>query len=132
MRIPVLVLLHAIAMAGAVVLLFSGIITAHGKKTKNWLDRHRMMVIMALILVVIGISFMFAFKESISKPHFKTPHSIAGLVTLLFLLTAPVLGTLLIKGKTGLALYHKLSGRIGSILGFITVIFGILILLRIV
>lgn len=124
MSIPVQMMLHSIFMILGFVLLLFAVRISSKKKNNLWLKKHRVTAIFGVLSVITGLLIMVVFKESQGYPHLKSPHSIGGLVTVIAVLTTPILGYLITRGKQNDKKIHKLSGKITLILVGITIISG--------
>lgn len=124
MSIPIPTVLHALSMLTGFVLLFYAARISSKKKTNLWLKKHRITAISGVLSVITGLLIMVLFKESQGYPHLKSPHAIGGLVTVIAVLTTPILGYLITKGKQNVKKFHTLLAKITLILVAITIIFG--------
>jgi uncharacterized membrane protein len=132
MAIPLPMAFHALFMIiGLIVLVYAASISMK-KKTNQWLQKHRLFALSGVTSVIIGLISMIIFKESQGYPHLASPHAIGGMVTVIAVLTTPILGYLITKGKQKVKPIHKLLGKITIILVAITIIFGFIRLLEIV
>ncbi len=123
-------LLHIAFMALAAGLAVAAAVTAR-RKQGLWLKRHRILALAAAAAGLLAFGFIAAFKVSLGFPHFRSPHAIAGAVTLLLLVVTPIAGMLLASGKTGLRIVHRTLGRITVGLLLVTLLMGVLRLIRI-
>jgi amino acid transporter len=122
-------ILHFSLMGLALTLCVSAVVTIRKKKGANWLKKHMLINIAGALSAVLGLLAMFYFKSSMGYPHFKSPHAIAGLVTLVILLAMPILGNLIMSGRQNLRKPHRILGRITVGLMSITAAFGALMIM---
>ena len=116
--------LHFSFMALALVLCITAIIIVRKKQGTNWLKKHALINIAGTFAAILGLLSMFYFKSSMGYPHFKSPHALGGLVTLIILLCMPVIGNLVMSGRQNLRKPHRVLGRAVIILMIITAAFG--------
>ncbi len=132
MSIPLSFLFHALAMVIGLVLLLNAASISTKKKTNQWLQKHRITAILGVLSVITGAVTMIVFKESQGYPHLKSPHAIGGLVTVIAVVTTPILGYLITRGKQNVKKYHTSLAKITLILVAITIILGFIRLWEIV
>ena len=122
-------ILHFSLMGLALVLCVTAVITVRNKKGTDWLKKHMLINIAGALSAVLGLLSMFYLKSSMGYPHFKSPHAIAGLVTLVLLLSMPILGNLIMSGRQNLRQPHRILGRVTIVLMAITAVFGALMVI---
>lgn len=117
----VLVYAHKFLMVLAVCLLIYAVTKAHARADK-WFETHKKFATIGAACGLFGFSAIVLFKLVMAYPHFKTIHSLAGLVAVLSLTGAPLAGRLLASGKRSLRLMHITGGRFAVLISIISVL----------
>jgi len=118
--------MHFSLMGAALALCAAAVVIARKKRGAAWMKKHVFLSIAGAFAALIALLMMFYFKSSMGYPHFQSPHSIGGLVTLALLFIMPVLGNMMLSGKKGLRNTHRIQGRVVIVLMAITATFGAL------
>ncbi len=104
-------------------------ISRYGKGKKWWLKTHRRLgtgggigALVALVIATIMVSVSHGY-------HLSSSHSIVGLITIVFIIITPLIGSRMLKpkasGKKVLRVIHRWIGRITLVLMAVTVLFGL-------
>jgi hypothetical protein len=123
-------MIHAVFMSLGLIFIIVGSCIARGmRKKKWWLKANRALGVLAAIFGVVGITIAIIMVETVGTGHIKYPHSLIGIITIIFLLISPALGFKISKGKTskGLKATHRWVGRITIILMVINVVSGLVL-----
>jgi len=127
--IPVLWPYHAALMILGIALMLFGTFTARFLRKKRWWFKvHRAVGIIAALAVASGLIMSVVMVSVSHGSHFSMPHTYMGALTLLFVLSTPLIGYLQskIRGKRKLlASMHRWFGRIALALMVITIIAGL-------
>ena len=127
--IPVLWPYHAGLMILGIALMLFGTFTARFLRKKRWWFKvHRAVGIIAALAVASGLIMSVVMVSVSHGSHFSIPHTYMGALTLLFVLSTPLIGYLQskIRGKRKLlASMHRWFGRIALVLIVITIIGGL-------
>ena len=102
---------HAALMALTIVLLTTAVVFARLKRT-GWLGRHRLIASAGAALGLAGVLTIVITKIVKDWPHLGSLHSRIGLAGILLILTAPVLGFLVLGGRGKLRLPHRIVGAL--------------------
>ncbi|MFH0919192.1 MAG: hypothetical protein V1913_02430 [Fibrobacterota bacterium] len=121
---------HFILMAVAAIAVVAAAIIAR-KKGPNWFPRHRAFALAGSLCALVAFGCVVYVKRANQYPHFKSPHAVAGLVSIILLVVTPILGVLLTQGRETLRGSHRLFGRITSLAILLTAVMGALRLLQI-
>jgi uncharacterized membrane protein YjfL (UPF0719 family) len=116
---------HVVLLSLAVISLAIAVIFARLKRS-GWLAWHRLIAAAGVILGVSGVLTKAIAKHLNGWPHFVTPHSRAGLTAVLLMLTAPVLGVLLLKGRKKLRHVHRAVGGAAILASIAAAVLGVL------
>ncbi len=122
-------ILHIVFMTLAIILCATAIIIVRKKQGTDWLKKHALINIACAFAAILGLLSMFYFKSSMGYPHFRSPHSLGGLLTLAILLSMPIIGNLIMSGRQNLRKPHRLLGRAVIILMIVTAAFGTIIVI---
>jgi hypothetical protein len=120
----ILFFLHVIFMAATLIIIISAATIAHRKK-QGWFVLHRKMALTGVGTALCGIAAEFTFKVVLHYPHFQSPHSIGGLITLTLLIITPATGLLIAKNPKDFRPMHITLGRITSVAVIATALMGI-------
>ena len=120
---PPSLIAHMSLMVAMIVLIVVGIVFAV-RKRGVWLGSHRVPAALGAVAGLAGVLTMAIAKIANDRAHLHSPHSKGGLVALVLVLAAPVLGTLLVGGKSSLRLPHKIVGGIAIVLSIAAAVFG--------
>jgi len=115
---PPHVLAHLSLMALLIVLLVTAVVLARLKRGA-WVARHRMIAAAGAALGVAGVATMAVAKHLNGWPHLVSSHSGIGVAALIAVLAAPVMGTLLVKGRAKLRLPHRIVGAAAAALAIV-------------
>ena len=121
----ILLFAHIFLMASATVLVVAAAVAAH-KKKPGWLNWHRAMALTGAVSACVAFALIFFSKAMMHYPHFHSPHSIAGAVTVIMLVITPVTGALVVSGTNSLRAAHRMLGRITSLALVLTAVSGIM------
>lgn len=124
-----LIWVHMGLMVIAVILIVAAAVVARGRKD-GWFKRHRRFALSGVLAALTAFLMIVLFKATLHYPHFKSPHAIAGVISLSFLVITPSAGWLVASGKNGLRPVHKGLGRITSVLVLLTAFMGLMRLLK--
>jgi hypothetical protein len=116
--------LHVFFMATTLILVISAATTAHRKK-QGWFVLHRKLALTGVVTALIGIAAEVILKAVLHYPHFQSPHTIGGLITLVLLVITASAGLLIAKNPKNLRLFHITLGRITSLAVIATALMGI-------
>ena len=116
---------HVVLMTLAVVLLVTAVVFARLKRG-GWVGRHRLIAASGAVLGVAGVLTMAVAKHLNGWPHVATLHSKVGLPGVLLVLAAPILGTLLLKGRAGLRQVHRVVGGAAILVSIAAAVLGYL------
>ena len=105
--------LHIALMSIAIMLVIAAALIAKGRK-KNWLKTHKKFALAGVVISILGAACIASQKIAHHYHHFRTPHALAGLVTLCFLLITPLIGASIAKKPHLLRPIHRAFGRITS------------------
>jgi hypothetical protein len=120
---------HAGFMALSFLTMLTGVAVArYFKAAKWWLKIHRPLGIGAGIFGALGLVFGFLLVATSSGIHLRVPHAQFGLITLVFLGAAPILGQAFLKSKQNkntLRPLHRWVGRGALLLMTLTLLLGL-------
>lgn len=116
---------HLALVASAIVLLVTAVVFAKLKRG-GWVARHRLIAAAGVTLGLAGVLTKAIAKHLNGWPHFATLHSRAGLVAILLVLTAPVLGLLLLSGRARLRHVHRAVGSVAVLASIAAAVLGVL------
>ncbi len=116
--------LHVFFMAVTFIMVISAATIAHRKK-QGWFMLHRKMALAGVVTVLAGFAAEFTFKAVLHYPHFQSPHSIGGLITLALLIITPAAGLLIAKNPGKIRPIHIAVGRITSVAVIATALMGV-------
>ncbi|HQO03018.1 MAG TPA: hypothetical protein PLI62_12160 [Spirochaetota bacterium] len=123
---PLSVILHMSIMGLALCFIIVAVVLVKRKTGSQWVKKHRSRAITGGALAVSGVVTIAVFKSIKGFPHLASPHAVAGLVTVITVLAALALGTMLMSGNAGLRLIHRIAGWTALVLFVITAVSGIL------
>lgn len=116
--------LHILFMAIAVILVITAAIIARKKKT-DWFVRHRRIASLGVLLALLAFFAEFIFKTVMHYPHIKSPHAIAGVISLMLLVITLTLGSLIASKPKSYREIHRAFGKITSLAIVLTAFMGI-------
>jgi hypothetical protein len=116
--------LHIFFMATAVILTVTTAIIARGKRT-GWFVLHRRIAFLGVLSALIAFIAEFTFKTVMHYPHIKSPHSLAGVITIVLLVMTPIVGSLIASNPKSYREIHRILGKITSVAVVITAFIGI-------
>lgn len=119
----ILVFVHLAFMAATVFLVISAAVIVFRKK-KGWFLLHRKVALSGVAAALAGFLAEFIFKWAMQYPHFRSPHAIAGLITLVLLLITPAAGAMIPKNQKIMRPVHMALGRITAVAVAATAIMG--------
>ena len=96
------------------------------RKKPLWLKPHKKAAMAGVLSALLAFVIIFIFKVSLQFPHFQSPHSIIGIITLVLLIVTPVTGFMMPKGPKSFRPAHKVLGRITSIVILLTALSGVM------
>jgi hypothetical protein len=123
-------LIHATFMVLGLIFLISGSCIAKLlRKKKWWLKTHRALGVLGAVFGILGITIAIIMVETAGTGHIRYPHSLIGIITIIFLFITPTLGYKISKGKTskGLKATHRWIGRIALILMIFNIVSGLVL-----
>lgn len=125
-----LVAVHALALSLSFVCMLAGmLISRYMKKKRWWLKVHRALGVSGAVLGVGGVAAMTVMLSLLSASHMRILHSYLGLLTVMGMLAAPVLGQVMLKirgGRKALPLaVHRWLGRLVILLMAATILLGL-------
>ncbi len=122
--------LHFYIIAVGVLTLMTSLYIIRFKKDKPWrIKRHRLLAVAGVIMIFIGVITMYLGKQSVGLNHFIVPHAFGGIITLILLITTPILAMIGMKGNKKILKMHRLFGRVTGLFVLIVAIFGLTVLL---
>lgn len=127
---PLSVVLHLSIMGLALLFTARAVMIAKRKDGPLWMKMHRSRAIIAGALAVSGVAVIAVFKTLKGFPHFKSPHAMGGMVTVIVVLSTLALGAFLVQGTQGLRRVHRFAGWAAIALVCISVLFGVLRLME--
>jgi hypothetical protein len=113
-----------VLMATAVVLVVVAFIIVRTRKT-GWFVLHRKVASLGTLLALVAFLAEFTFKTVMHYPHIRSPHSIAGVISLGLLIVTPVIGSRIAATPQKYRDMHKLLGKITSVAVILTGLMGI-------
>lgn len=116
--------LHISFMILSVILVISAAILAL-KKKPGWFTRHHNIALLGVLSALLAFIAEFTFKTAMHYPHIKSPHAIAGVISLVLLITTPISGRMIAANPKRFRAFHKTLGRITSVAVVITAAMGI-------
>jgi uncharacterized membrane protein YozB (DUF420 family) len=116
--------LHFSFMILSVILVISAAILAL-KKKPGWFTRHRNIALLGVLSALLAFIAEFTFKTVMHYPHIKSPHAIAGVISLVLLIITPITGRMIAANPKRFRAIHKTLGRITSVAVAITAAMGI-------
>ena len=119
-----LLYVHILFMAAAVGMVVRAAAIARGKKA-GWFVRHRTMALLGVLSALIAFTAELTFKSVLHYPHLRSPHAIAGAITLVLLLVTSALGSLIASNPAAYRRFHRALGKITSAAVVITGLMGI-------
>jgi hypothetical protein len=121
---------HALLLSLSFACMFAGmLISRYFKKRRWWLKTHRLLGAGGALLGAAGIAAMAVMLSLLSASHLRIFHSYLGLVTLLGMLAAPLVGLGMLKarsGRQGLRIFHRWLGRSVLLLMALTIVLGLI------
>ena len=125
-----LVAVHALLLSlGFLSLLAGMLISRYFKKQRWWLKTHRALGICGALLSTAALIAMVSMLSILSASHMRIFHSYLGLLTLLGMFAAPLVGLGILKARTGkqtLRIFHRWLGRSVLVLMAVTIVLGLL------
>jgi hypothetical protein len=122
---PISWVYHASLMSvGFVLLVTTMTVSTAMRKKKWWLKVHRSLGILGSLFAVLGLLMGMYMISVWATPHFRVPHAILGLTTVIFAITQPVLGFVHPK-MPSLRPVHRWLGRVVVIMMLISIIAGL-------
>jgi hypothetical protein len=121
---PYLPYLHILFMATAVILVITAAVIVRKKKA-GWFIHHRRIAFLGVLSALIAFIAEFTFKNVMNYPHIKSPHSIAGVISLVLLIITPTLGYLIASNPKSYREIHRVLGKITSVAVVLTAFMGI-------
>jgi uncharacterized iron-regulated membrane protein len=109
---------------GFVLLLLAIVISTAMRKKTWWLKVHRSLGILGAIFAILGLLSGLYMVSNWGTPHFRVPHAILGIVTIILVAVQPVLGFLQPKSSK-IRPIHRWLGRTVVLLMFITILAGL-------
>lgn len=119
----ILVFVHLVFMAATLILVISAAVIVFRKK-KGWFMQHRRVALSGAAAALAGFLAQFIFKWAMQYPHFRSPHAIGGLITLVLLLITPAAGAMIPKNQKIMRPVHMTLGRITAVAVAATAIMG--------
>ncbi len=116
--------LHISFMILSVILVISAAILAL-KKKPGWFTRHRNIALLGVLSALLAFIAEFTFKTAMHYPHIKSPHAIAGVISLVLLIITPISGRMIAANPKRFRAIHKTLGRITPVAVVITAAMGI-------
>jgi hypothetical protein len=121
--------IHGALMGTALTLMLIGALVARlFKKKRWWLKAHKVISPLGALFAIFGLSMALYMVSLSSGMHFRVPHAILGLITILLVFTTPILGFLQfrVKGKRAMIRNaHRWVARVTLLLMIIVVISGL-------
>jgi hypothetical protein len=115
---------HALLMTTGFVLLVLAIVVSTGlRKQKWWLRAHRSLGILGAIFAILGLIVGLYMVSTWMTPHFRVPHALLGITTIILAMIQPVLGFMQPKSKK-IRPVHRWLGRIVVVMMFFSIIAG--------
>jgi hypothetical protein len=108
----------------SVILVISAAILAL-KKKPGWFTRHRNIALLGVLSALLAFIAEFTFKTAMHYPHIKSPHAIAGVISLVLLIITPITGRMIAANPKRFRAIHKTLGRITSVAVVTTAAMGI-------
>jgi len=129
--IPYLWPYHALAMSLGFALMICGVITARFfRKKRWWMKAHKALGGIAAVSVIAGLIISVIMVSKSHGNHFSEPHTYLGGLTILFVVSTPILGYMqfkIHKRREMLRNLHRWWGRITLILILLTILGGLLL-----
>jgi len=126
-----MILVHAGFMIAGFLSAASGAaIAKYFRKKKWWFTAHRGAGISGSLFVTTGFAVAVYMVSHSGGEHFSIPHTVHGLIVLLFALATPMLGFLqfrLTAHARQIRTVHRWAGRITIILMFVNIVSGLVI-----
>jgi hypothetical protein len=116
--------IHIIFMATAVILVITAAFIAR-KKMTGWFVRHRRIASLGVLSALLAFAAEFIFKAAMHYPHIKSPHTIAGVISLVLLIITPTLGFLIASNPKSYRGIHRVLGKITSVAVALAAFMGI-------
>jgi hypothetical protein len=123
---PLSVILHLSIMGFALCFIAVAVVLVNRKSGSLWMKKHRSRAITGGALAVSGVVTIAVFKTIKGFPHLASSHAVAGLVTVIIVLAALALGTMLMRGNAGLRLGHRITGWAALVFFVIAAVSGVL------
>jgi heme A synthase len=122
--------LHFYIIAAGLLALMASLYIIRFKKDKPWrIKKHRILAVLGVIMILMGVLTMYLGKQSVGLNHFTVPHAFGGLITIILLITTPILAIIGMKGNKKVLKMHRLFGRLTAIFVVLVAIVGFTILL---
>lgn len=119
-----LLYLHIFFMIISVILVISAAAIAL-KKKPGWFTRHHSIALLGVLSALLAFIAEFTFKTGMHYPHVKSPHAIAGVISLALLILTPITGKMIASNPKRFRTIHKSLGRITSVAVVVTAAMGI-------
>ena len=116
---------HKFLMVLTAALLIYAVSKAYARG-ENWFAQHQKFATLGVTFGLFGFAAMVVFKLGMGYPHFKSLHSLAGLIAVLSFTGAPLAGKLLVSGKKSLRTMHIMGGRFAVLVAIISVIIEVI------
>lgn len=116
---------HATLMTIGFVLLVLAIVISTGmRKKKWWLKAHRSVGLLGAVFAILGLLVGLYMVSIWMTPHFRVPHALLGIITIILATVQPVLGFMQPKTKK-IKPIHRWLGRTVVVLMLLTIIAGL-------
>lgn len=110
-------------MAISLVMVTTAVIVVRRKKA-GWFALHRKTASLGVLSALIAFMAEFTFKTAMHYPHIKSPHAIAGLVTLILMVITPIIGSQIASNPDKYRPKHKILGKVTLAAVIITALMG--------
>lgn len=118
-------------MTVGLLLMLSGFFIVRFMKTKRWwLKNHKGLETAGVICIGLGLVAAFFMVAQNNRPHFSTPHTYLGAVTVFLSIFTMTLGHLIFRFKllaTKIRVIHRWSGRTTLFLACVTAFAGMVL-----
>ena len=120
---------HALFMVIGITLMAASVVILYTSKKKSWwFKAHKSLAMIGGTSAVIGLLIGIYMVEDYNGSHFSSPHSWIGLLTILLIIAAPIVGFLhpkMIKKTKSLRSVHIWISRIAILLMAINILLGL-------
>lgn len=126
--IPVYWPYHAFLMSAGFLLLLSGFVVMHFRRTSNRFKLHMILEAAGGTLAVAGIFVSITMVTLSGAPHLRYAHDILGAVTIILILFTLLVGYLMnrrLKGRAWIRSVHRWMGGISITLVAVNIVLGI-------